>query len=182
MFCSPRESSHEDCLGLRLPGGDGVRLLGECWAAGGPPGLAGAGAGHVPTQPFPQVKSWLRRAKSDDSEENAVESFPTLCAQPHVVLALRMRMFRSVLYPSPQTDGIYPLLLPAGVQEQAPVLPVQICLCASPAATVPGGCFGGVADALPPTKCGDSGPNEMRARSAPCLPLACRAGLRQSHL
>ncbi|NXW69174.1 SIAL protein, partial [Hirundo rustica] len=39
---------------------------------GGTPGLAGAAAGLLPSHPFPQVKSWLRRPKLDDSEENAV--------------------------------------------------------------------------------------------------------------
>lgn len=147
---------------------------------GEPLSLARAGVGHMPTQLFPQVKSWLRRANSDDSEENAVGSPPTLRAQPHVVLALRTRAFQSVLYPSPQADGIYPPLLLVGVQEQAPLLPVQIRLRASSAATVPGGCFGGVTDASPPTKCGDSGPNDMGAQSAPHLPLACGVGLRPS--
>lgn len=47
---------------------------------GGSPSLTGAVVGHVPTQPFLQVKSWLQRAKPDDSEENAVGSPPTLCA------------------------------------------------------------------------------------------------------
>ena len=128
---------------------------------GGHPVLAGAGVGLVPTHPFPQVKSWLWRAKLDDSEENAVGSPPTLRAQSHTVLIWRKSTFRSRLYPSPQTDGIYPLLFPAGVQEQAPALPVQIHLCVSPAATVPGGCFGRVADAAPPTKRRDIGPNEI---------------------
>lgn len=50
-------------------------------AEGGPPGLARAGVGRVPTHPFPQVKSWLRRPKLDDSEENAVGS--PLCLVPH---------------------------------------------------------------------------------------------------
>lgn len=75
---------------------------------GDPSGLAGAGVGCLPTQSFPQVKSWLQRAKSDDSEENGVGSPPTLRAQPHAVLALRMRTFQSLLYPSPQTMGFTP--------------------------------------------------------------------------
>lgn len=153
-------------------------LLGEFRAVGGPPSLAGAGVGRVPTQPFPQVKNWLWRAKSDDSDENAVGSPPTPRAQPHPVLALRTRMFQSLLYPSPQAGGIYPLLLLVGVQEQAPVLPAQICLRASPAATVPGGCFRKVADASLPTKCRDISPDETEACSVPHLPLARRAGLR----
>jgi len=90
-------------------------------------------------------------------------------------------MFQSLLYPSPHSDGIYPFLLLVGVQEQAPILPVQIHLRVSPAATVPGGCLRGVADASLPTTCRDISPNETGAWSVPHLPLVCRAGLRPLH-
>lgn len=88
-FAIPRKSSHEDCPGLRLPGGDGMRLLGELLGGlGGPPSPHQAFEGCAPTPPFPQVKSWLRRAKSDDSEENAVGYHPVRIP-PHMALALR---------------------------------------------------------------------------------------------
>lgn len=69
----------------------------------------------------------------------------------------------------PQPSGIYPLLLSIGAQEQAQVLPVQICLPASPSATVPGGCFREAADASLPTERGDSDPDELGTRSATAL-------------